>query len=201
MFAHPWSVAYKSISSKNIQSDMNYIAKNTSLQLATQAVTDEQPNFVTTAILLHTSVLWFSHIASILAESCIIRASCMNRAGLSKCRARLEALLRDPTQWRVQKILRRASRHNHKNHELCERPRPEKGKAKLVSGAIPLSFTSPEETFHVRSTDMSITTNTSMRGYTQYLFSSQVPTLGYGRPIARVSNEINNTAVLDIIIS
>jgi len=46
--------------------------KNTPLQLATQAVTDEQPNFVTTAILLHTSVLWFSHIASILADSCIL---------------------------------------------------------------------------------------------------------------------------------
>ena len=39
---------------------MNYIAKNTSLQLATQAVMDEQWNYVTTAILLHTSVLWFS---------------------------------------------------------------------------------------------------------------------------------------------
>jgi len=57
---------------------MNYIAKNTSLPLATQAVTDEQRNFLTTAILLHTSVLWFSHIASILADSCIIRTSCMN---------------------------------------------------------------------------------------------------------------------------
>jgi len=57
---------------------MNYIAKNTSLQSATQAVTDEQRKFVTTAILLHTSVLWFSHIASILADSCIIRMSCMN---------------------------------------------------------------------------------------------------------------------------
>ena len=57
---------------------MNYIAKNTSLQLATQAVTDEQRNFGTTAILLHTSVLWFSHIASILADSCIICRLCMN---------------------------------------------------------------------------------------------------------------------------
>jgi len=57
---------------------MNYIAKNISLHLATQAVTDEQRNFVTTAILLHTSVLWFSHIASILAESCVIRTSCVN---------------------------------------------------------------------------------------------------------------------------
>ena len=68
----------KSISSKNIQSDMNYIAKHTSLQLATQAVMNEQRNFVATAILLHTSVLWFSHIASILANSCIIHTSCMN---------------------------------------------------------------------------------------------------------------------------
>jgi len=57
---------------------MNYIAKNTSLQLATQAVTDEQWNFVTTAILLHTSALWFSHIRSILADPCVIRTSCMN---------------------------------------------------------------------------------------------------------------------------
>jgi len=57
---------------------MNYIAKNTSLQLGTQAVTDEQANFVTTAILLHTSVLWFSHNASILADSCVVRTSCMN---------------------------------------------------------------------------------------------------------------------------
>jgi len=73
-----WSVVCKSIFSKNIQSDMNNIAKNTSLQLATQVVTDEQRNFVTTAILLHTSVLWFSHIASIVAGSCIIRTSCMN---------------------------------------------------------------------------------------------------------------------------
>jgi len=74
----PWLMACKSISSKIIQSDMNYIAKNTSLQLATQAVTDEQRNFVTTAVLLHTSVLWFSHIESILADSCVIRTSCMN---------------------------------------------------------------------------------------------------------------------------
>jgi len=57
---------------------MNYIAKNTSLQLAAQAVTDEQPNFVTTAILLHTSIFCFFHIASILADSCTIRTSCMN---------------------------------------------------------------------------------------------------------------------------
>jgi len=67
-------------SSKSVQSDMNYIAKNTSLQLPTQAVTDEQRNFVTIAIaiLFHTSVLWFAHIARILADSCIIRTSCMN---------------------------------------------------------------------------------------------------------------------------
>jgi len=57
---------------------MNYIAKNTSLQLGTQAVIDEQRNFVTTAILLHISALWFSHIASILADSCVNRASCIN---------------------------------------------------------------------------------------------------------------------------
>jgi len=31
----------KYISSKNIQSEMNYIVKNTSLQLATQALMDE----------------------------------------------------------------------------------------------------------------------------------------------------------------
>jgi len=68
----------KSISSKSIQSDMNYIVKNTSFQLATQALADEQRNFVTTTVLLHTSVLWFSHIASILADSCIIRTSCVN---------------------------------------------------------------------------------------------------------------------------
>ena len=52
---------------------MNYIAKNTSLQSATQVVTDEQRDFVTTAILLHTNVLRFFLIASILADSCIIR--------------------------------------------------------------------------------------------------------------------------------
>ena len=57
---------------------MNYTAKNTSLQLGTQAVTDEQRNFVTTAILLYTSVLWFSHTTSILADSCVICTSCMN---------------------------------------------------------------------------------------------------------------------------
>jgi len=73
-----WSMACKSITSKNIQSDIHYIAKNTSLQLATQAVTDEQRNFLTTAILLHTSVLWFSRIASILADSCVVSTSCMN---------------------------------------------------------------------------------------------------------------------------
>jgi len=74
----PWSMACESITSKNIQSEMNYIAKNTPLHLATQAVTDEQRNFVTTAIFLHTSVLWFSHIASILTDSCIMHTSCMN---------------------------------------------------------------------------------------------------------------------------
>ena len=40
------------------------------------------------------------------------------RAGLSKCRARLEAFLRGPTQWLVQKRFRRESSHNHRNHEL-----------------------------------------------------------------------------------
>jgi len=64
-----WSMVCKSISSKNIQSDMNYIATNTSFQLATQAVTDEQRNFATAAVLLVTSILWFSLIASILADS------------------------------------------------------------------------------------------------------------------------------------
>jgi len=57
---------------------MNYIAKYTSLHLATRSPMDEQRNFVTTAILLNTSVLWFSQIASILADSCIICMSCMN---------------------------------------------------------------------------------------------------------------------------
>jgi len=57
---------------------MNHISKNASLQLATQAVTDEQRNFVTTTIFLHTSVLWFSHIATIFTDSCVIRTSCMN---------------------------------------------------------------------------------------------------------------------------
>jgi len=36
----PWSMACESITSKNIQSEMNYIAKNTPLHLATQAVTE-----------------------------------------------------------------------------------------------------------------------------------------------------------------
>ena len=43
-----------------------------------------------------------------------------------------------------------------------------RGNANLgVSGAIPPSFTSPPETFHVRSVDISITPNKSMRCYTQ----------------------------------
>ena len=57
---------------------MNYIAKYTSLHLATQVVMNEQQNFVATAILLHTSIFCFFHIASILADSCTIRTSCMN---------------------------------------------------------------------------------------------------------------------------
>ena len=45
-------------------------------------------NFVTNAILLHTSVFWFSHIASILTDSCAIRrssASCMSIVRSSLC--------------------------------------------------------------------------------------------------------------------
>jgi len=61
-----------------------------------------------------------------------------------------------------------------------------------VSGSMPLSCTSAEETFHVRSTHMSITPNASMSCYTQYLFSGQVPTLGYGRPTGHVLNETSN---------
>ena len=63
----------------------------------------------------------------------------------------------------------------------------------MVSGNIPLSFTSPEETFHGRSTDMSITLNEPMHCYIQYLLSGQVPTLEYGKPIGHVLNEISNT--------
>jgi len=44
-----------------------------------------------------------------------------HRAGLSKWRARLEALLRGPTQWRVQKFWGGSSNHNDWNHEWCER--------------------------------------------------------------------------------
>jgi len=69
-----------------------------------------------------------------LRKSGIVLYRC--RAGLSQSRARLEALLRGPTQWRVQNVLR-ASSHNHKNHKLCEGARPEKGNTQLtVSGAI-----------------------------------------------------------------
>jgi len=59
--------------------------------------------------------------------------------------------------------------------------------------ATAFSFTSLEETFHVRWTDMSTTPNKSMSCYTRYLLSGQVPTLGYGRPIGHVLNEINNS--------
>ena len=52
---------------------------------------------------------------------------------------------------------------------------------------------SPEETFHVRSTDMSITPNKSMSCYTQYLLSGQVASLERGKPIGHVLNEIINT--------
>jgi len=38
-------------------------------------------------------------------------------SAFSKHGARLEALLRGPIQWRVQKFLRRASSHNCRNHE------------------------------------------------------------------------------------
>jgi len=39
----------------------------------------------------------------------------VSRAGLSKCGARLEALLRGPIQWRVQKVLSGASSHIDRN--------------------------------------------------------------------------------------
>jgi len=42
-------------------------------------------------------------------------AEVVSRAGLSKVGARLEALLRDPTQWSAQKFLSRASSHNVRN--------------------------------------------------------------------------------------
>jgi len=54
-----------------------------------------------------------------------------------------------------------------------------KGNANLwVSGGMPPSFTSPTETFHVRSMDISVVPNKSMSYYTQYLLSGQVPTAG-----------------------
>jgi len=41
-----------------------------------------------------------------------------DRAGLIKCRARLEALLRGPTQWLVvQKFLKSASNNNHRSQK------------------------------------------------------------------------------------
>ena len=80
---------------------MKYIAKNTSLHLATEAVTDEQRNFVTNAILLHTSVLWFSHIVSILASPCILLngALCMSivRCLHSVCRVAILAFFKPKT--------------------------------------------------------------------------------------------------------
>ena len=45
---------------------------------------------VTTAVLLYTSVLWFSHIESILADSCVIRTSCMN---IVRCLHSVQAFL------------------------------------------------------------------------------------------------------------
>jgi len=65
------------------------------------------------------------------AFSLTANVSLSTRAGLSKCGARLETLLRGRTQWREQKYLSRASSHNHRNHEWYERARPEKGNAKL----------------------------------------------------------------------
>jgi len=70
--------------------------------------------------------LWF-----ILKNASLVALYICARAGLRKCGARLEALLRGPTQWREQKFLWRTSSHNYEWHE---RPRPEKGNAKLVSG-------------------------------------------------------------------
>jgi len=72
---------------------MNYIAKNTSLQLATQAVMDEQWNYVTTAILLHTSVLWFSRKQSswlmrypyVMYEHRSLSSLCMALSGYRVC--------------------------------------------------------------------------------------------------------------------
>jgi len=49
----------------------------------------------------------------------------VSRAGLNKCGARLEALLRGTTQWSEQKFLSRASSHNARNRR-CERARAER---------------------------------------------------------------------------
>jgi len=60
------------------------------------------------------------------------------------------------------------------------------------------SFTSPKETFHIRSAEMSVTLqpneHESMSCRTQYFRSDQVLALDYGMSIRHVSNEISSTA-------
>jgi len=43
-----------------------------------------------------------------------------------------------------------------------------------MSGGMPPNFTSPAETFHIRSIDISVTTNKSMSSYAKYLLPGQV---------------------------
>jgi len=81
------------------------------------------------------------------------------------CGFRLEELLRGSTHWRVQKfedghqvkIIKIMSDVNAVKARGPKRAMPSQG----VWGML-LSFTSADETFHVRSTDMSITSNKSM---------------------------------------
>jgi len=56
-----------------------------------------------------------------------------------------------------------------------------KGKCQArVSGGMPISFTSPAETFHVCSTDISVIPKKSMSYYAQYLLSGPVGYLERG---------------------
>ena len=89
------------------------------------------------------------------------------RAGHSMCGARWEALLRGPTQWRVQKYLRGASCHNDRNGR-CEW-------AKLETLEAWPNFLSLAET----STHNAVTPNKSIGYCTHYLHREEV--LGVGR--------------------